>query len=298
MSEDPIPETGRPSPIPPVRPPPLRVSLRKGAIDFSPLRRHRDFRLLWFGEGVSFFGSAITLVGIPFQTYQLTRSSFVVGLLGVAELVPLLGTSLFGGALADAVDRRKLLRIAEALLAVVSGVLVLNALSPHPQVSVLFVVAALVAGLTGLQRPPLDALLPRLVDEHEIAAAGSLDAFGATIGMIAGPAIGGILISAAGVSLAYGFDAATFAVSLVALTMIGSVPPPSGAAPVSLHGVLEGLRYAASRRDLLGTYGVDTIAMFFGMPTALFPALAHRFGGPSALGRSTRHPPSARFSPP
>jgi MFS family permease len=253
-------------------------------IDVGPLRRHRDFRLLFVGQGVSFFGSMLTYVAIPYQAYQLSGSSLVVGLLSVAELGPLLLTAFIGGALADAFDRRRLVQIAEASLAVCAGALAANALLPNPQLVVLFVVGALMAGLDGLQRPPLDALIPRLVERHELTAASALDSFRGNIGMLAGPAVGGVLIATAGLPLTYGIDVLTFAVSLGALTLMRAVPPPAGAEPPSLRRIADGVRYAWSRPELMGTYGVDMIAMFFGMPMALFPALAEDLGGAGALG--------------
>jgi MFS family permease len=226
----------------------------------------------------------LTCVAIPYQAYQLSGSSLVVGLLSVAELGPLLLTAFIGGALADAFDRRRLVQIAEASLAVCAGALAANALLPSPQLAVLFVVGALMAGLDGLQRPPLDALIPRLVERHELTAASALDSFRGNIGMLAGPAVGGVLIATAGLPLTYGIDVLTFAVSLGALTLMRAVPPPAGAEPPSLRRIADGVRYAWSRPELMGTYGVDMIAMFFGMPMALFPALAEDLGGAGALG--------------
>jgi MFS family permease len=159
-----------------------------------------------------------------------------------------------------------------------------NALLPSPQVWVLFVVEALAAGLGGFLRPSLDALTPRLVDREELTAAGALDSLRFQIGLIGGPAIGGLLIATVGVAGAFGIDIATFLVSLVALGMMRAVPPPPDAERPSLRRIAEGFRYARSRPELLGTYGVDIVAMFFGMPTALYPAFALEFGGPGVLG--------------
>ncbi len=280
----PADEAGRLTPAPPVASAwPWRL-LGHVVVDVGPLRRHRDFRLLWLGQAVTLLGSMVTYVAIPYQAYQLSHSSLVVGLLSAGELVPLLTMALVGGAFADAMDRRRLVLLAEALFAAASVALLVNGLLPHPRLWVLFVIAAVMAGLDGLQRPPLDALLPRLVDRDELTAAGALSGLRGTVGTIAGPALGGVLIASAGVGAAYAFDVATFTVSIVALALMHAVPPPTDAEPPSLRRIAEGLRYAASRQELLGTYGVDMIAMFFGMPMALFPALAQRFGGAGALG--------------
>ncbi len=257
---------------------------RLATLDMGPLRRHRDFRLLYIGQAASFFGTMITYVAVPYQVYRLTHSSLAVGLLGVTELVPLLLFAFIGGALADAHDRRRMVQLTELSLAAMSGLLALNALLPHPRLWVLYAVVAAMAGLDALQRPSLDALLPRLVTRDELTAAGALSSLRTTAGMVAGPALGGVLIATIGLPGAYAVDVATFAISLAALRLMRAVPPPPDAERPSLRRVVEGLRYARSRPELMGTYLVDMVAMFFGMPTALFPALAPHYGGPGALG--------------
>jgi MFS family permease len=282
-------EAGRLSPAPPLpgtatQQRGVRGLLRKATIDLRPLRRHRDFRLLFVGQGVTFLGSMVTYVALPYQAYQLSGSSLVVGLLGVAELVPLLVAAFLGGALADARDRRRMLQLTELAFVVATSVLLANALLPSPQLWLLFVVSAAMAAMDGLQRPSLEALTPRLVDRDEITAAAAIGTMRVTIGMIAGPALGGVLIAVVGLPLTYGFDVATFVVSLAALRLMRAAPPPVQDAEVSLRSIAEGIRYAGSRQVLLGTYVVDIVAMFFGMPIALFPAFAHEFGGAGVLG--------------
>jgi MFS family permease len=254
------------------------------ALDIGPLRRHRDFRLLFAGQALSFFGSEITYVALPFQIYQLTHSTLAVGLLSLAEFVPLMLMAFVGGALSDAFDRRRMVQLSELGSGLAIAVLAVNSLLPHPSVAVLFVVAPVLAALYGILRPSLDALVPRLVTREELPAASALEGFRGTLGSIAGPAVAGIVIAGAGLPVAYGLDVATFGASLVALWFMRAVPPPPDAPSVSLGSIAEGLRYARSRQELLGTYGVDIIAMFFGMPMALFPAIAQRFGGAGVLG--------------
>lgn len=263
--------------------PDLGALLRLAAIDLAPLRR-RDFRLLFTGQLVSFLGTQVTFVAVPFQVYQITRSSLAVGLLGLVELGPVLGFAFLGGALADARDRRLMVLVTELAFAVASGLLLANALLPAPRLWAIYAVAALQAGLFGLQRPSLDSLLPRLVPPEELTAAGALNMLRGTVGLIAGPALAGVLIATAGLPVTYGVDLLSFAASLAALAMMRATPPPVDAERPSLRRVAEGLRYARSRPDLLGTYAVDMIAMFFGMPEALFPAIAAGLGGPSVLG--------------
>lgn len=262
----------------------LRRLVRVAVVDTGPLRRHRDYRLLYAGQSISFFGTMITSVAVPFQIYSMTHSSLAVGLLGLAEIVPILLLAFLGGALADAHDRRLLVSLTELSLAVMSGILIVNALLPHPALWVLYAAASGMAGLDALQRPSLDALLPRLVERDEIVAAGALNSLRGTAGMIAGPALGGVLVATVGLPATYGIDVATFAVSLLALRAMRAVPPPPDAEGASVRRVLEGLRYARSRPELMGTYLIDMVAMFFGMPMALFPAIAAHEGGPGVLG--------------
>lgn len=253
-------------------------------LDLGPLRRHRDFRALYFGQLVSFVGSMITYVAIPFQVYQLTQSSFAVGMLSTVSLVPLLLAALFGGATADAMDRRKLLIGSELLLMVCSGGLALNAALPHPSVVVPFVVAGLMSALNGFHRPALEAMTPRLVDRDEIPAAATLSSVRGNVGMIAGPALGGACIATLGMPAAYAIDAATFALCAAAVASMKAMPAAEGAPTPGLAAVAEGLRYALSRVELVGTYVVDLVAMTFAMPMALFPAMAMSWGGAKAAG--------------
>ncbi len=258
-----------------------RRAARALALDLTPLRESREFRLLFVGQGVSLFGSMMTFVALPWQMYQLTGSTLASGLLGVAEFVSVFVMAFVGGALADAVDRRRMVRVTEALLALGTLVLVANSLLAEPRVWVLFVCAALFAALNGLQRPSLDALVPRLVPAEQLPAALALKSFSATVSMVGGPALGGLLVVKLGPAVTYSIDFLTFAASLVALCLMRAVPPPADADRPSLRSIVEGLRYARSRPELLGTYLIDINAMFFGMPMALFPAVAEGFGGDS-----------------
>jgi MFS family permease len=251
-------------------------------MDLRPLR-HRDFRLLFCAQFVSFIGTMITYVALPFQIYQVTGSSLAVGLLGAAELLPLLATAFLGGLLADVVDRRRMGIITDVALAIGSAVLALLALT-SPPIWTLFVVAGWMSAVSGLQRPSIESMTPRLVERDEIPAAAALASFRGSVGMIAGPAIGGVLIAGAGLPATYMVDVVSYAVSLVCFWLIRAVPPAEGAEPPSLKALREGFRYAVSRQELIGTYTVDFMAMVFGMPLALFPAIAERLGGPSALG--------------
>ena len=268
---------------------PLPAAVRRrwwhlATVDTTPLRRHRDFRLLFIGRFVSFFGSMVTTVAFPYQVYALTHSVLLVGVLGVLEFGAILVFAFVGGALADASDRRALVLLTEAALMLCSLILAGNAALPHPQVWLLFAISMAWGVLDAIQRPSLDAMLPRLVEKHELAAAANLGSIRGTLGQILGPALGGVLVAVVGLTFTYLFDVATFVVGLACLTLMRAVPPPVDAERPSLRRVVEGLRYARSRQELIGTYAVDMIAMFFGMPFALFPAIAQSFGGAKVLG--------------
>jgi MFS family permease len=253
-------------------------------MDLTPLRTSRDFRLVFAGGGISMLGSFITYVSIPYQVYLLTHDPLLVGLLGVCELVPLLIMAFVGGALADYVDRRRLVILGEVAFTVLTGALLVNALMGRPQLWLLFVVAALSTTIDGLQRPAFDAMVPRLVRPEELPAAIVLNSLRMNVASLAGPALAGVLLATVDLAWVFAIDLATFAVSLACLAVVRAVPPPPAPVRPSLRSVGAGLRYAGSRPELLGTYLVDINAMFFGMSQALYPFVADRLGGPAVLG--------------
>lgn len=253
-------------------------------LDLSPLRKHRDYRLLFAGQLVSFFGSMITYVAVPYQVYEMTKSSLVVGMLGAVQLAPLLFFALWGGAYADSMDRRRLLIVSEILMAGGSLALAINSLTSTPSLMLIFAVTAFMSGLNGFHRPAMDALTPQLVEREDLKAVSALGSLRYSLGAIAGPAIGGILIAAFGIVWTYAIDVATFVISLAALAAIRSIPPAAGADKPGMRAIVDGLRYARSRPELIGTYVVDIVAMTFAMPVALFPAMAENWGGASAVG--------------
>jgi MFS family permease len=252
---------------------------RRMRVDTRPLR-HRDFRNLWIGQMISTLGGAIGTVAVPYQVYNLTGSTALVGALGLASLVPLLVVPLVGGAIADAWDRRTVLLRTETGMALITGLFLLNALLPHPQVWALFVLQALAVAVFSLGRPAMSSLAPRLVPDEEIAAANALDSVYNSLGAVAGPAVGGLIISFAGVPWTYGIDCATYVASLVALAALPRLPPLVEVDRPSVRSILDGFRFLKGRQALLGIFLVDSSAMVFGMPSALFPAFAlHQLGG-------------------
>ncbi|MBB2945105.1 MFS family permease [Actinoplanes lutulentus] len=257
---------------------------RKRLLDLAPLRTSRDFRFVFIAGVVTSFGSFISYVTIPYQVAKLTDDPLMVGLIGVCELVPILIMAFVGGALADYIDRRLLVRGAELALAAICGILLINSLSDEPHLWLLYIAAFLTAAVAGLQRPALESMIPRLVKPEQLPATMSLQSLGAQFAQLLGMPLAGILVANFDLAWVYAFDLLTFAVSLVCLTLVKAVPPPPAADRPSLSSVVTGLRYARSRPELLGTYLVDINAMFFGMPSALYPFLANKLGGPSVLG--------------
>jgi MFS family permease len=229
---------------------------------------------------VSGMGSQLTLVAVAFQAYSLTRSSLVVGLIGLVQLVPLLAGALWGGTLADAIDRRRVLVLTQVAMAGAVGGLVLNASLPHPAVWPLFVCTAASAGFQGVDWPARRAALPMLVDERDVTAAVALQTAIQQLALVAGPALAGVLIVAFGLSAVYGIDVATFGAAFAAAILLPRLMPSGGGTPMGLHSMTEGFRHLRREKLLSATYWIDLNAMIFGMPRAAFPALGTGlFGG-------------------
>ncbi len=247
-------------------------------LDLSPLRVSRDYRLLFFGQLVSFFGSMMTFIVVPWQMYQLTESSAMVGYIYLAEFVPMFILAFVGGALADYFEKRRLLRLTEFGQAFTSAVLLLNSLLPQPQVWVLFVSVALHAGLAAIQRPAFESFIQKVVPADLMPAVMALNSIRWSIGAIVSLSVGGVVAVTLGPSFAYGFDLVTFVATIYAVYAVQAVPPPENAERPSWEGIKKAWRYAFSRQELLGTYFIDIAAMFFAMPQALYPALAVYFG--------------------
>ena len=254
------------------------------AIDLTPLKKYPDFRNLWSAGLITYLGSMITYVAVPFQIKELTNSYIAVGLSGIVEIVPLIIFGLYGGVLADYVDRKRMIWITEFTSLLLVAILLVNSFMPEPNLVLIYVTVGLFAAVNGLQRPSMDAILPRLVAHADLPAASALMSLRWQVGVVVGPTIGGILISTFSISVGYIADMATFLISLAFLTRVRKVPASPEAEKPSLAGLIEGVRYAFNRQDLLGTYLIDLAAMFFAMPTALIPFWADQLGAPWALG--------------
>ncbi len=257
---------------------------KRFTVDISPLIKYPDFRAIWSAGFVTYIGSVVTYVALPFQIKVLTNSYIAVGLMGAVEIVPLVIFGLYGGVLADKVDRKKMVWATEFLAMAASILLYLNSRLAHPHLILLYFVAAAFAALNGLQRPSLDAILPRVVGHQDLPSASALMSLRYQMGVISGPAIAGLILASFGVSAAYLVDIVSFLISLYFLWRISSIVPAEKIQGATLTNLVEGLRYAVGRKDLLGTYLVDLSAMFFAMPTALYPFWADHFHARWALG--------------
>jgi MFS family permease len=252
---------------------------RAFVVDIEPLRTSREFRLLWLGRGIGWLGHRITAVALPYQVYQQTHSTLAVGFVGAIEFAMLLGFGLVGGALADSVDRRRLGLVTEALLAVCALGLAFNASLPRPQLWLVYVLAAATAAVVALGFPALRSITPLVVTAEQLPSATALSWGAASFGMVAGPAVAGLLIGAVGLAWTYAAEVITFGASIATLAAMRPIPPVGEADKPSLASIFEGFRFLRGRPVLQSTFLFDINAMIFGMPSALFPAVAENLGG-------------------
>jgi MFS family permease len=251
-------------------------------VDITPLRVSPDFRRLWSGQAISLVGTTMTSAALPFQLFHLTGSSLAVGLLGLVQLGPLLVFSIIGGALADGRDKRRLLLGVSAAALVCALALAVNASLVHPQVWVLYVVGAVSSAILAVGHPVSRSLLPLLLPDDLRPAAFALQSTNIWLGVMVGPAIGGVIIATAGLSTAYLVDVVTYVVAIVVYAGLAPAPPVGDNPAVGVSSVLDGLRFLRGSL-VMNIFAIDLLAMIFGMPKALFPALAERLGGGPAL---------------
>jgi MFS family permease len=277
----------------PGQPPPrlarAGAAIRGVAVDITPLRRYRDYRLLWVGELVSTTGRQITVVALPFQVFLLTRSSLAVGMIGLVQVVPLVVFSIAGGAIADRVDRRKLLLATEFGLASTSALLLFGVLTGTPPLWYLYLVTGLQAGISGVNSPARSAAIPNIVPREHLPAALALNQVMFNTTMIVGPAVAGVILAHFGLAWAYGADVISFLASVSAVFLLHPLPPkrePGDVPGSPLREIRDGFSYLRSQRVLISTFLIDLDAMIFGMPRALFPVLALDVFrvGPEGLG--------------
>jgi predicted MFS family arabinose efflux permease len=249
-------------------------------VDTSPLRRSRDLRCLVLGQLLSTLGAQLTMVAVAYQVYTLTRSSLDVGLVSLAQVLPLIAGGLLGGSLADAADRRRVLLGAQLFTLLCSAGLAVNA-DTGPALWPLFALPAVAAGFTATTESGLSAILPNLVRRSEVATVNAMFQALFQIGQVAGPAVAGLLLAGAGVRFVYWIDVASIAAAILATFLISPQPARAGAShPPGLRSVVTGLRYLRGQPVIQGAYLIDINATVFGMPRAAFPALAATvFGG-------------------
>jgi MFS family permease len=252
-----------------------RELVRRIAVDVAPLRASRDFRLLVLGNFVTGLGTQATLVALPYQLYVQTRSPLLTGLLGAVELGPLVAMSLYGGALADRLDRRRLLLADQLALVVIAAALAGGAFAGRPPLALLYVLAALLAGFSAVQNVARSAIVPNVVDAARLRGALALNFGLYQLTMVVGPALGGVLIAAVGLGAAYTVDAVSCLGMVLAVVAMAPQPPHElHAHPSIRRSIADGLRFVRANRALVGSFGIDLAAMTFGMPRTLFPALS------------------------
>jgi predicted MFS family arabinose efflux permease len=245
-------------------------------VDLSALRASRDLRLLVAGNWVTGLGTQAALVALPFQIYDVTRSAFLTGLLGAVELIPLIGFALFGGALADRFDRRRLLLLDQIALVACAGALALLVWAPgDPPLLGLYAFGGLLAGFGAVQNVARSSIVPNLVDPEHLRSALALNFGLFQLTMVVGPALGGVLIGLLGTGAVFAIDAASCLVMVAALLPMAPQPPHGTTdRPPVLRSIGEGLRFVRRKQALMGSFAIDLVAMAFGMPRALFPVLA------------------------
>ncbi|SDX02085.1 Predicted arabinose efflux permease, MFS family [Amycolatopsis xylanica] len=254
-------------------------------VDRRPLKIPA-YRRLWMSTAVTAIGSQLTAVAVPKQIFDITGSSGFVGLTGAVALVPLLVFGLWGGAIADTVDRRKLLLVTNVGIALTSAVLWLQAFIGLRSVWLVLALLAVNQAFFAINMPTRSAVVARLVPEHLIAPAVALGSTMSTFGMVFGPLLAGAVLPLLGLSTLYLVDVAALSLTLIAVWKLPSLPPLNGPSRrAGLRDVIDGFRYLATQKVLLASFLVDIVAMVFGMPRALFPEMAERtFGDPPGGG--------------
>lgn len=254
--------------------------------DLTPLRESRDLRLLVLGNLVSGMGTQAALVALPFQLYAITGSAFLTGLLGLAELGPLVVLALLGGAMADRIDRRTVLLADQIALVACAGALAALTFAGDPPLWTLYVLGGLLAGFGAIQNVTRSAIIPNLVAPVHLRSALALSFGLYQLTLVIGPGLGGLLIAWLGVGAAYTIDAVSCLAMVTALVGMAAQPPQQTAGdqlPIG-RSIAEGLRFVRGNQALVGSFAIDLMAMTFGMPRALFAVLAVSVYGAGAEG--------------
>jgi MFS family permease len=252
-------------------------------VDLTPFRLSKQYRRLYTAGFISMLGSQATYVAVPFQLRLLTHSTLEVGSIGLVELGPLVFFGLYGGVLADRLNRRRLIISMEAVIMLTTVALFVNALLAHPVTWILYLDAAIVAGASSLQSPSVSALNQIFVAHDLQRSASTLSNISSTTASIIGPALGGLAAVAWGPSSVYFANLVTFAISLYLLFRLTATPAPQATGETVFADLREGLVYTKSRPDLVGTYIVDLLAMILAFPVVMLPFVAARFHESYAL---------------
>ena len=248
--------------------------------DTTPLRESPRFRRLYVGQLLNVLGREFTVVAVPYQVYLITESTLLVGALGVAQFIPLLASSVIGGAIVDAVDRRKLLIISQLILAMTAIGLAVNATMERPALWLLFVLSGLNAAMFAVDSPARKAAIPAVLRRDLVPSGFALIQTMTELGHAVGPAVAGLLIARTGLPLTYGLEAAIFVLAALAMAGVGPLVPEGGGRRLGAASVKEGIRYLRGHRLIQSVFLIDFNAMVFGMPRALFPAIGTgMFGG-------------------
>ena len=253
--------------------PARRLTARQLFVDITPLRQSVPFRWLFGGLSLSWMGRQLTVVAVPYQVYQLTGSTFLVGALGLAQLVPLLATSVVGGALVDSVDRRRLIVLAQLASLVTAAGLAINAALDEPIVWLIFALSAINAGVSAVDSPARSAALPTLVGRQLVPASLAITQTVANVAKTLGPAVGGLLIAQTSLTVTYSLEAVAFLISALLMIRVGELKPEGGGQRFGWDSIKEGFRFLKERRILQANFVIDINAMVFGMPQALFPVI-------------------------
>lgn len=257
-------------------------------LDTEPLRRFRHFRTLWSGYVFRQIGAQLTATTVIYQVYVITHSNLDVGLVSAAQLGPALVVPIFGGAISDALDRRKVLFLTSLCMGGTTTGLAVNALSPHPALWPIFVCAAVIQALTSIDSPARNAVVPGLVERESLVAANVLMQLLWDLSSMGGPALAGVLIAATHgrVAFVYWIDVASTLAALQAVLRLPALPPSGGGRKFSLGSIAEGFHFLAHRQAIQACFVADWMATVLGEPVSLFPymALVHFHGGPDAFG--------------
>lgn len=254
-------------------------------LDLTPLKKHRDYRLIFLSQVVSYLGNMVSYIAVPYQIYHLTQSNFMVGLVSAIELIPVFIFGLYGGSVADRIDRRRLVIYAESIMCVTMIGLTLNALAPSPNIPAIFVLVFILQSASSYHRPAMEAMIQKMIPKEDFPAVAALSSFTYGLNSIVGPAFGGWLIFKVGIFGAYMWNSLTFVMALTCSFLLSQNYAVIPAAKKNFWAeIKEGVVFAWRNQPLLGSYIIDIVAMTFAFPVALYPAMVKESSNEEMLG--------------